>query len=299
MTAVVLLGLVAGLGSVGLAVGVRTRTDSLEAIAAAMNRPASRTSPTPSSRLRRVGVATAEWFEVRSSFSTAPRFEPARQCLAITTVALDRLVTRSLLVGGLGLLSPTVLWLGLAGVGVFLPVPAVVLLTLVTTPAGALLPVMVVQREARRRRRHARSVVCCFVDLVVLELAGGTGIEGALFGAAQVSPDWASQWMARALLAARDSGTPSWAALATLGREIGVPELRELSTTLQLAGTEGARVRRSLQARATSLRRHEQAEEESTANAVTERLFLPGALLLVGFLCFIGFPAFTRIVGGF
>jgi hypothetical protein len=77
-----------------------------------------------------------------------------------------------------------------------------------------------------------------------------------------------------------------------------VSELIELSTTVELAGTEGARIRQSLSARAVSLRRHEQADAESAANAMTERLFLPGALLLMGFLLFIGYPAFTRIVGG-
>jgi hypothetical protein len=32
---------------------------------------------------------------------------------------------------------------------------------------------------------------------------------------------------------------------------------------------------------------------------MTERLFVPGALLLIGFLCFVGYPALTRILGGF
>ena len=39
-----------------------------------------------------------------------------------------------------------------------------------------------------------------------------------------------------------------------------------------------------------ALRRHEQADAESAANTTTERLFLPGALLLVGFLLFVGLP---------
>jgi hypothetical protein len=89
-----------------------------------------------------------------------------------------------------------------------------------------------------------------------------------------------------------------WIALGQLGEEIGVVELVELSTTLQLAGTEGARILQSLSARSVSLRRHEQADAESAANATTERLFFPGALLLVGFLLFVGYPAFARIIGG-
>jgi Flp pilus assembly protein TadB len=164
---------------------------------------------------------------------------------------------------------------------------------------SALLPIVDVVHRARDRRRHFRLVVGSFVDLVVLGLAGGMGIEGALFSASQVSTDWAAQRIVRSLLTARDSGASPWSALAVLGQETGVTELVELSTTLQLAGTEGARIRQSLQNRAASLRRHEQADEESAANALTERLFVPGALLLVGFLLFIGYPAFTRILGGF
>ncbi len=144
-----------------------------------------------------------------------------------------------------------------------------------------------------------RVVVGSFVDLVVLNLAGGMGIESALLTAAQVSPDWAAQRISRSLLKARDSGQSSWAALSNLGDEIGVPELVELSASLQLAGTEGSRVRQSLSARAVALRRHEQADAETAANTTTERLFLPGALLLVGFLLFVGYPAFSRILGGF
>jgi Flp pilus assembly protein TadB len=133
---------------------------------------------------------------------------------------------------------------------------------------------------------------------VVLSLAGGVGIEGALLAASQVSSDWAARRMGRALLRARESGESPWSALGRLGDELGVPELVELSSSLQLAGTEGTRIRQSLSARATSLRRHEQAEAESAANTTTERLFLPGALLLVGFLLFVGYPAFSRILGG-
>jgi Flp pilus assembly protein TadB len=156
-----------------------------------------------------------------------------------------------------------------------------------------------VRSESKARRHHVRVVVGTFVDLVVLSLAGGVGIEGALLAAAEISPDWAARRIARALHLARDTGEPSWEALSALGDELGVAELTELAATLQLAGTEGARVRQSLSARATSLRRHEQAEAESAANAMTERLFLPGALLLLGFLLFIGYPAVSRILTGF
>jgi Flp pilus assembly protein TadB len=170
---------------------------------------------------------------------------------------------------------------------------------LVAAPVGLALPVLDLMNRARTRRRHARVVIGSFVDLVVLSLAGGMGVESALLTGAQVSPDWASQRITRSLLTARESGQSSWAALSRLGEEIGVPELVELAATLQLAGTEGSRIRQSLSARAAALRRHEQADAEAASNATTERLFLPGALLLIGFLLFVGYPAFSRILGGF
>jgi Flp pilus assembly protein TadB len=219
--------------------------------------------------------------------------------LAITGGSWDELAAKMVVGGAAGLLVPPLLWAGAdaAGFSVVLAVPVV--LALVAVPLGAGWPVMAMVRAAHRRRDHARVMIGSFIDLVVLGLAGGVGIEGALFAASQVSSDWMVRRMSRALSTARDAGVSPWLALGQLGEEIGVDELVELSATLQLAGTEGARIRQSLAARSVALQRHRQAEAESEANAMTERLFLPGALLLVGFLLFIGYPALSRILGGF
>ena len=196
-------------------------------------------------------------------------------------------------------MGPVALWIVLTLVGAPVPLGPVVVVAGTGPVIGVALGVSALMRRAQERRRHMRVVLGSFVDLVVLSLAGGVGVDGALHAASRVTPDWAARRMARALQTARDAGTPPWEALAALGTELGVPELVELSTTVQLAGTEGARIRQSLMARGDSLRRHEQAEAESAANAMTERLFLPGALLLLGFLVFIGYPAVARILGGF
>jgi len=101
-----------------------------------------------------------------------------------------------------------------------------------------------------------------------------------------------------ALSLCRDTGEPPWEALARLGKTLGIDELGELAATTGLAAMEGAKVRTTLAARSASIRRHELASAEAEANALTERLFLPGMFLLVGFLIFIGYPAFTRIASG-
>jgi hypothetical protein len=71
-----------------------------------------------------------------------------------------------------------------------------------------------------------------------------------------------------------------------------------LAASVSLAGTEGAKVRASLAAKAGSLRTHELAEAETEDQAATERMSLPVVLLLAGFLLFIGFPAVERVLTG-
>jgi tight adherence protein C len=80
---------------------------------------------------------------------------------------------------------------------------------------------------------------------------------------------------------------------------LGIDELSDLAAAAGLAGTEGAKVRSTLAARAATIRRHELANAEAEANALTEKLFIPGVFLLIGFLVFVGYPAFTRIALGF
>jgi Flp pilus assembly protein TadB len=132
----------------------------------------------------------------------------------------------------------------------------------------------------------------------VLALAGGLGIEGALHAAASISEAPVALKIVRSLDEARDAGRTPWEALAALGRDLGVAELVELSSAVSLAGTEGARIRATLAAKATSIRSHELSDAETDANTITERLFLPGVLLLVGFLIFIGYPAIARFSAG-
>ena len=165
--------------------------------------------------------------------------------------------------------------------------------------AGAVVPVISLRSEARASRRTARAVISSFLDLVTLCLAGGMGIEGALHAAAGVAQDRLSGRLRQTLSSARDRGETPWQALAALGRELRIDELTELSAAVALAGTEGARIRSTLSAKAASIRRHQLSEAEAEANTITERLFLPGMLLLFGFLLFVGYPAVSKILGGF
>lgn len=305
MSIVIILGAVAALGCIGAVGGMQVTPPTLESIAAAMSRPsttgidpaaagAARTHPwRPWTRASR---ALTSWG--KSAAASHPRWLALLPALAITGESSEGLASKILVAGGVGLLGPPLVWVAAASAGLTMSPLVPILIAVAAGMGAASVPVASLFGRAADRRRHFRIVIGSFVDLVVLSLAGGVGIEGALFAASQVSDDWAAVRMSKALSRARDAGQSPWSGLGQLGSEIAVPELVELSTMVELAGTEGARIRQALSARAVSLRRHEQAEAESAANAMTERLFLPGALLLFGFLLFIGYPAFSRILGG-
>ncbi len=198
--------------------------------------------------------------------------------------------------GGAALATATSTLMRLTGTHLPVLVPAWAVLAV--AEAGWFAPDLVLRAEAARRRRGFRHAVGTFLDLVAVSLAGGTGVEGALHGAASLGQGWGFDRLRQALDRAELAGQTPWDALAELGEDLGVAELRELAASLLLAGHEGAKVRRSLTAKAAAVRHHQLANLETRAAEATERMVLPIGLLFFGFVLFLGYPAFAAIVTG-
>jgi Flp pilus assembly protein TadB len=164
--------------------------------------------------------------------------------------------------------------------------------------AGFFLPDVLTRAEAAERRAEFRHALSSFLDLVVIVLAAGGGVQSALAMAAGGGGGWAFERLGDALAASRLTRETPWAVLGRLGAELGVIELEELAATMSLAGTEGARVRDSLVAKAASLRTHELARAEAEAGAATEHMSFPVALLALGFFVLIGYPAVAAVLSG-
>ncbi len=198
----------------------------------------------------------------------------------------------------LGLLVPA-LWsalMSLGGVHVGLPTVVVASITLAT--GGFLVPNLVLRSEAAKRRRAFASAFGTFLDMTIVSLAGGVGVEGSLLDAARIGRGREASVLRAVLEESVWSGETQWAALADLGEALALPDLVEAASTVALAGTEGARVRRSLEAKARAVRMRELAAAEATAQAATQRMAIPTALLMLGFLLLIGYPAMQAIVHG-
>jgi Flp pilus assembly protein TadB len=163
---------------------------------------------------------------------------------------------------------------------------------------GLRVPDMRLHADAARVRAEMRHTLSAFLDLTVIALAGGAGVDQALTDAAGAGHGPAFARLRQTLATARLLRTSPWPALTELGGRLTVEELVELASSVQLAGAEGAKVRASLAAKASALRGREQGEAEREANAATERMSLPVVLLFAGFLLFLGYPALANVLAG-
>ncbi|MET7357641.1 type II secretion system F family protein [Streptomyces sp. NPDC005562] len=157
------------------------------------------------------------------------------------------------------------------------------------------LPDLEVRRDATDKRRDLRRVIGAYLDLVSMSLAGGRGLPEALMAAAEVSDGWATQRIRSALADARITGVSQWQALGSLGEELGVEELKDLSASLALVADDGAKVRESLASRAETMRHRELAEIEGSAGEKSQSMLVAQLLLCAGFLVFLIFPAAMRV----
>jgi Flp pilus assembly protein TadB len=196
-----------------------------------------------------------------------------------------------------GVLLPPVLMTALAVLGVHtnLLLPAVT--SVLLGVAGFVAPELGVRSDAARYRKDFRDALSSFLDLVVISLASGAGIDQALDDAVADGTGPAYTELRYALAEARLARVAPWDLLGALGRRITLPELSQLAATVGLAGTEGAKVRASLRSRAIAMRERQLTDAEGDANAATERMSLPIVALFAGFLVFIGYPAMAAVLG--
>ncbi|MGW3960130.1 secretion system protein [Amycolatopsis sp. NPDC005003] len=224
--------------------------------------------------------------------------EKVERDLRVLGRGADTHVAIKIVLGCAGFVAPLLLQglLALADLPVSVEVPLAVGFLLAA--AGFIGPDLEVRTKAARARADFRGALSAFLDLVWITLAGGAGVEVALLAAAKVGRGAAFTQLRRALDAAHLTRTTPWSTLRRLGEELDVTELAELAASISLAGTEGAKIRTSLAAKAKALRTHLVADAEADAQAATERMALPVTLLFLGFLGFIAYPAVTQVLNG-
>ncbi len=197
-----------------------------------------------------------------------------------------------------GVALPALVGVMLAAGGIAVPPAGVVIASAALGAAGFFFPEMPLRERVEERRLAFRHAFSSYLDLVTIVLAGGGGVETALVSAAESGGGWAFAEINHALNRARLTKRSPWDGLDDLGAQLGIEELRELASSVRLAGQDGARVRASVAAKADSLRGHQMAEVEARAEAASERMVVPVMFLVLGLILFIGFGAVAAITDG-
>ncbi len=217
--------------------------------------------------------------------------------LSVLGRSLERHLVTSLLLGLLGFGAP--LLVTALGTLTGRPMGSLPLLAcLVLGAAMAALPTARLRSRAAQARRDFRHVVGSFLDLVSMSLSAGRGVPEALDAASALSDDPAMARIRDALAAARLRGETPWAAMGRLGETLRIDELRDLSAALALVAEDGAKIRESLSARATSMRRRELADAEGRAGENSESMLVAQLVIAIGFIVFLVYPALSGIMGG-
>jgi tight adherence protein C len=294
------LGALFGSGLLAIVLGLRPSRPPLATTLAALHRPACR----PQEALAQPETAggwAARWGRQGVPLLRAAGLPTAalRADLDLVEIGVERHLAEKTASAAAGLIIPPALMVAaevVAGTGLGWWMPTW------TALAGAAVmfcaPDLAVRAQATRRRAEMRHALAVFLDLVVITLAGGAGVQQALNDAAAAPQGWAASRIRRALATAQLARTSVWQELANLGQQTGVRELVELAATVGLAGAEGAKIRHSLETKAAAMRGRRLAEADGAAQSATERMSLPVVLLFAAFLLFIGYPAMAHVLIG-
>lgn len=216
--------------------------------------------------------------------------------LALLNVTPGRHLLAKVALAGMGLLLPTLVvtpWL-LLGVAVPFYLPAVVGLG-----AAAVLwviPDLAVRDRAKRARQEFAYAMAAYLDLVALRRAGDAATTQALEQAAEVGRSWPMVRLQDALRQARIDKVPPWEALRELSVELDLPAVEDLADIMRRSAEDGAAVYATLRARSQSLTDQLLADQATEANADSEKMTAPGALLAVLTMALLAFPAIARIL---
>jgi Flp pilus assembly protein TadB len=197
--------------------------------------------------------------------------------------------------GLIGLLWSPIVTAGCLMIGVRLPLALPLWLALAGAVALVVVPFRQVRKEAAAARTDFRHALSAFCDVASMALSAGQETHGALFEAAAAGSGPAFDEINNALQTGQLAGHSPAESLRQLGHDLGIEDLVDLGSTIGLAETEGAPVSETIAAKARSIRERLVADIERAAATATERMTIPGAMLMIGFLWLISFPALFLI----
>ncbi len=176
-----------------------------------------------------------------------------------------------------------------AGAGV--PPPVLPLVALFGAAAGWYLALHELADAATKRRRTLGLALAAWTQMTAMMIRAGLGVEQAMRQAAAAGSHWTFQSLDHAMARAVEDRQPLWHALAVLGDDTDVAELRQLASELRLTETVGGTPTEALLARARVLREQELADQLAATKTAEVKQAIPLGLLGICLTGFVVYPA--------
>ncbi|MBC3841773.1 type II secretion system F family protein [Streptacidiphilus sp. 4-A2] len=289
LTWLILAGAVVGLGLALLVSQLRAAPPDLGTVLERMQ-PASglgRALP-PGSLLDRLGVPLLQ----------LPGVRIPEQQLALTGRSPSRFMATKALCALIGLAFPPYLQLFAVLFGAHPPLLLSLGGALALAAVMWFLPDWTLKGQAAEARTEYLHAISAYLELVAMERAADHGPAESLRRAATVGRSPVFRQFAAAMESAALDRQPPWVGLTALGRRLGLSALTDLADIMQVSGTDGASIYTALRARAHNLRSELLAAEQAKASVESERMVIPGTILVMLMTVLIAYPAVAVMFSG-
>lgn len=217
--------------------------------------------------------------------------------LAVTGRSRDEHMTARIVAVLGGALVPPLFVTLLQVSGANVPIVVGVLLGVASGFAGWLIVEASLRERAARARRDWRRGLSSKVDLIRALVAAGTDVRAAAVMATRASTSPLFAHLRERVEVAVARQEPLDPVFAEVGERIGVVELTDLSSLMELVTKGGIDPRDALEARASTLRSRELAEVRTEVTEASEHMNFPLAIMAFVFAAFVTYPAFVSVLG--
>ncbi|MFD4371068.1 type II secretion system F family protein [Streptomyces sp. NPDC058486] len=225
----------------------------------------------------------------------AERLRLPRTDLDLLAQSPEWFVTHKVALALLGLLVPLVPAFGWVLMGLSVPLAVPGITGVLLAPVLWFVPDQAVRSEAAKARTEFAHAAAAWMDLVATRMASNVAADQALEDAARIGHGWAFARIREALLRARTEKSSPWAVLDDLGSQLNLPVLTDVADIMRLSSDDGASVYDTLRNRAKGLTNELLTADAARANADSEKLHTPAALLAVIAMIAMAFPAVLNI----
>ncbi len=221
-----------------------------------------------------------------------------RRDLVVLSRSADDLLAQQAASGAAGLILAPVSDLWFSVLGLHMPGAFLMVGTAASVALMFWLPVLNTAVAAKAARLETRAALTMFLEMAGTSFAAGGGVEQSLHDAAAIGDGPTFTKLRAALAEAQLARTPIPAVFARLAHDLDSPDLAQLAASLALTGSEGARIKDALTAKAQVLRASQLADVQAAAEAATERTGVPIGLMFLAFMIAIGFPSVMKVLAG-